>query len=115
MKSLLYKIFLVPVFCVSVHGQSHENSPWHITAKNIDTNNYYGITVANGVVGMVSSPQPLKVEEVILNGVYDYYQRGRVTGTHITIIIMKAANFKNLNLKLKYMLLMLLFIRMINV
>jgi len=69
MKSLFYKIFLVPVFCVSVHGQSHENSPWHIIAKNIDTNNYYGITVANGVVGMVSSPQPLKVEEVILNGV----------------------------------------------
>ena len=28
---------------------------------------------------MVSSPQPLQVDEVILNGVYDYYQRGRVS------------------------------------
>ena len=93
MKSLFYKIFLVPVFCVSVHGQSHENSPWHITAKNIDTNNYYGITVANGVVGMVSSPQPLKVEEVILNGVYDYYQRGRVSN------ILKTFSHMNMHLE----------------
>lgn len=93
MKSLFYKIFLVPLFCVSVHGQSHENSPWHITAKNIDTNNYYGITVANGVVGMVSSPQPLKVEEVILNGVYDYYQRGRVSN------ILKTFSHMNMHLE----------------
>ena len=33
-----------------------------IHAKKIDPNNYYGITVANGMVGLVSSPNPMVVE-----------------------------------------------------
>lgn len=31
------------------------------------------------MIGIVSSPEPLKVREVILNGVYDLYGRGRVS------------------------------------
>jgi hypothetical protein len=33
---------------------------WKISADKIDPNNYYGITVANGMIGIVSSPEPLK-------------------------------------------------------
>ena len=51
---------------------------WHIVADNIDPANYYGITVANGMIGLVSSPEPMKVKDVVLNGAYDNYQRGRV-------------------------------------
>ena len=29
--------------------------PWNITAGKIDPANYYGITVANGMIGVVSS------------------------------------------------------------
>ena len=73
-------ITLLLLFCTAfLSAQNLKNSPWHIVADDIDPNNYYGVTVVNGMVGMISSPDPLKVKGVILNGVYDYYQRGRVS------------------------------------
>ncbi len=65
---------------------------WSVAAKKIDPNNYYGVTIANGVVGIVSSAEPLKVKDVVLNGAYDYYQRGRVSN------ILKTFNHVNMNL-----------------
>ena len=53
--------------------------PWLITADSIDPSNYYGATVANGVVGVVSSAEPFKVKSVVLAGAYDQYGRGRVS------------------------------------
>ncbi len=52
---------------------------WKVVAKDIDPDNYFGVTCANGVIGLVSSPEPMKVKDVVMNGVYDYYQRGRVS------------------------------------
>lgn len=52
---------------------------WKITATNINPANYYGITVANGMIGIVSSPEPFKVKDVVLAGAYDLYGRGRVS------------------------------------
>jgi trehalose/maltose hydrolase-like predicted phosphorylase len=73
-------------------SQLHAQPEWTITATGIDPNNYYGVTVANGMVGIVSSPEPMKVKDVVLNGVYDYYQRGRVSN------ILKTFNHLNMNL-----------------
>src|SRR4051812_30628110 len=70
-----------------------QSDSWIITAKDIDPNNYYGVTVANGMIGLVSSPEPMKVKDVVLNGVYDYYQRGRVSN------ILKTFNHVNMNLE----------------
>jgi protein-glucosylgalactosylhydroxylysine glucosidase len=42
--------------------------PWKISASTINPNNYYGITVANGMIGIVSSPEPFKVKDVVLAG-----------------------------------------------
>jgi len=53
--------------------------PWKITTNNINSANYYGITVANGMIGIVSSPEPFKVKDVVLAGAYDLYGRGRVS------------------------------------
>ncbi|HSC36576.1 MAG TPA: hypothetical protein VLD19_01845, partial [Chitinophagaceae bacterium] len=53
--------------------------PWKITAANINPAGYYGITVANGMIGIVSSPEPFKVKDVVLAGAYDLYGRGRVS------------------------------------
>lgn len=53
--------------------------PWKITADKIDPSSYYGITVANGMIGIVSSPEPFKAKEVTLAGAYDVYGRGRVS------------------------------------
>lgn len=53
--------------------------PWKIEASKIDPANYYGVTVANGMIGIVSSPEPFKVKDVVLAGAYDLYGRGRVS------------------------------------
>lgn len=67
-------------------------SAWTVTADDIDPSNYYGVTSANGIVGIVSSSDPLRVSDVVLNGAYDYYQRGRVSN------ILKTFNHVNMNL-----------------
>ena len=63
-------------------------------ADDIDPNFYYGITMANGMVGMISSPDPLKIKDVVLKDwLYDYYQRGRVSN------ILKTFNHMNMHLE----------------
>lgn len=83
-----FTFLLLWVATVSLFAQS----TWEIKATDIDPNNYYGITTANGMIGMVSSPDPMRVKDVVLNGVYDYYQRGRVSN------ILKGFNHVNMNL-----------------
>ncbi|MGI4885713.1 MAG: glycoside hydrolase family 65 protein [Janthinobacterium lividum] len=53
--------------------------PWRIAADKVDPNHYYGATVANGLLGIVSSPVPFQVKSVVLAGAYDQYGRGRVS------------------------------------
>ena len=87
-------ITLIVVLACTWHVHAQNSDPtWTVEAKNIDPNNYYGVTVANGMVGLVSSPEPMKVRDVVLNGVYDYYQRGRVSN------ILKTFNHVNMNLE----------------
>src|ERR1044072_4153884 len=75
-KTILF--FLVSFgFFNSLFSQSAD--PWKIKADKIDPSNYYGITVANGMIGIVSSPEPFKVKDVVLAGAYDLYGRGRVS------------------------------------
>jgi trehalose/maltose hydrolase-like predicted phosphorylase len=65
-----------------VNGQSStagQIDSWKITAANFDAAKYYGITVANGMIGIVSSPEVFKVKDVVLAGAYDQYGRGRVS------------------------------------
>jgi len=85
------RLFLLLCFTLTTALLFSQDS-WIVEAKDIDPSNYYGVTVANGVIGIVSSPAPLKVKDVILNGTYDYYQRGRVSN------ILKSFNHLNLNL-----------------
>ncbi|WP_301923828.1 glycoside hydrolase family 65 protein [Ferruginibacter sp.] len=74
---------------VSVTAQD----PWTITASKIDPSKYYGITVANGMIGIVSSPEPFKVKDVVLAGAYDLYGRGRVSN------FLKSFNLLNMYLE----------------
>jgi trehalose/maltose hydrolase-like predicted phosphorylase len=60
-------------------GGLQAQDPWIIKADKIDPSNYYGVTVANGMIGVVSSPEPFKVSHVVLAGAYDLYGRGRVS------------------------------------
>ena len=66
-------------FLLLISPRSFSQDPWKLTATQIDPSNYYGITVANGMIGIVSSPEPFKVKDVVLAGAYDLYGRGRVS------------------------------------
>ena len=68
--------------------------PWKISATNFDTKNYYGITVANGMIGIVSAPEPFKVKDVVLAGAYDLYGRGRVSN------FLRSFNLLNMRLEI---------------
>ncbi|WP_316796828.1 glycoside hydrolase family 65 protein [Pedobacter agri] len=72
-KNILF--FLTVIISCAVHAQE----PWKISADKIDPTKYFGITVGNGIIGIVSSPQPFKVKNVVMAGTYDTYGRGRVS------------------------------------
>ena len=92
--SFVSGIFLNLVLTFQCPAQSGFPPPdtnlWTILADTIDPADYYGITVANGMIGLVSSAEPFKVKDVVLNGAFDLYGRGRVSN------ILKTFNFVNL-------------------
>jgi trehalose/maltose hydrolase-like predicted phosphorylase len=63
-KSLLVLFLASPV----VFGQT-KSDEWHLHASSRE--NYYGVAMANGQIGIVTDDTPLKTKEIILNGVYD--------------------------------------------
>jgi len=85
-----FLLAITPFLYMTVLAQD----PWKIRANAIDPNNYYGITVANGMIGIVSSPEPFKVKEVVLAGAYDLYGRGRVSN------FLKSFNLLNMYLEI---------------
>ena len=89
MKKIAFFIFISFSFLFSF---SQKIDPWKIVVDKIDPNNYYGETVANGVIGIVSSAEPLKCKDVVLNGAYDQYGRGRVSN------FLKSFNLVNMYL-----------------
>ena len=73
-----FSIYIIVCIAVGIKAAAQPD-PWKVTASAIDPSNYYGITVANGMIGIVSSPEPFKVKDVVLAGAYDLYGRGRVS------------------------------------
>ncbi|MES2374138.1 MAG: glycoside hydrolase family 65 protein [Bacteroidota bacterium] len=67
------------LFAVTLISAQTKIDTWKISTDKIDPSKYYGITVANGMIGIVSSPEPFKVKDVVLAGAYDLYGRGRVS------------------------------------
>ena len=72
------RCLLLLLFAITALNSSAQD-PWKISADQIDPNHYFGITAANGMIGIVSSPQPFKVKNVVLAGTFDTYGRGRVS------------------------------------
>src|SRR5688500_13837262 len=90
----MMKTFCIGVTFFSFIICSSAQDPWILKADSINPANYYGETVANGMVGIVSSPEPLKIREVILAGAYDLYGRGRVSN------FLKSFNLLNMRLEI---------------
>jgi protein-glucosylgalactosylhydroxylysine glucosidase len=88
--SVFFLFILAVIVVCPAHSQRQQD--WIIESTTITPSQYFGVTVANGMVGIVSSPEPMRVKDVVLNGVYDYYQRGRVSN------ILKTFNHINMNM-----------------
>ncbi len=87
----LFLMNLLIVFGCNL-AQTQEVNPWKIKATEIDPKNYYGVTVANGMIGIVSAAEPFKIKDVVLAGAYDQYGRGRVSN------FLRSFNLLNLNM-----------------
>ena len=72
-------IFIISLSIVFFNLKTSAQDSWIIGTNKIDPMDYYGISVSNGTIGIVSSAEPLKVKEVILAGVYDQFGRGRTS------------------------------------
>lgn len=79
------------VFCSTI-SFSQKTDVWKIVADKINPSDYYGVTVANGMIGIVSSPNVLRCKDVVLNGAYDQYGRGRVSN------FLQSFNLVNMNM-----------------
>jgi len=86
-------LFSFCLACLSLTAFAQPDA-WKITASNWDSKNYYGITVANGMIGIVSAPEPFKVKDVVLAGAYDLYGRGRVSN------FLRSFNLLNMRLEI---------------
>lgn len=55
------------------------DDPWKLRVEQVETlSEYFGISVSNGIIGVVSSQRPLKLSSSVLAGTYDKVGRGRV-------------------------------------
>src|SRR5215470_6539655 len=88
----MHKLFLVFSFLITTLVTTAQSDTWTIQADTIDPNHYFGVTVANGMIGLVSSAVPFSAKDIVLNGAFDLYGRGRVSN------ILKTFNFVNLYL-----------------
>src|SRR3954463_2339749 len=90
----MFRSVILLLVAITFHLSFYGQDPWKISATHIDPNNYYGVTVANGMIGIVSSPEPFKIKDVVLAGAYDLYGRGRVSN------FLKSFNLLNMYLEI---------------
>jgi protein-glucosylgalactosylhydroxylysine glucosidase len=74
-----------------IFGQS-KSDEWHLYANSRE--NYYGVAMANGQIGIVTDDTPLKTKEIILNGVYEASPENGISR------IVRGIEFLNLNLSI---------------
>jgi trehalose/maltose hydrolase-like predicted phosphorylase len=89
MKKCVFFILIVHSF---FNSSSQKSDTWKIVADKINPQDYYGVTVANGMIGVVSSPDVFRCKDVVLNGAYDQYGRGRVSN------FLQSFNLVNMNM-----------------
>jgi trehalose/maltose hydrolase-like predicted phosphorylase len=87
------KLFIALVLLLFIF-RSRSQDPWILKTDSVNPAQYYGETVANGMVGIVSSADPLKIKDVVLAGAYDLYGRGRVSN------FLKSFNLLNMRLEI---------------
>jgi trehalose/maltose hydrolase-like predicted phosphorylase len=90
----MISLLIAPFLLIALTSVAQNIDSWKIAASKIDPSTYYGITVANGMIGIVSSPEVFKVKDVVLAGAYDLYGRGRVSN------FLRSFNLLNMRLSI---------------
>ncbi|SDS46993.1 glycoside hydrolase family 65 protein [Gramella sp. MAR_2010_147] len=83
------KILIILLFKISIFSYA-QNDGWNITVD--DNSEYTGIALANGRIGMLSSKNPLEIQHVVLNNVYDVDPNLEVSQ------VLHGMNFGNLDM-----------------
>jgi trehalose/maltose hydrolase-like predicted phosphorylase len=91
MKTNVKWLFLVLFTSSLVFGQT-KSDEWHLYANSRE--NYFGVAMANGKIGIVTDDTPLKTKEIILNGVYDGSPENGISR------IVRGIEFLNLHLSI---------------
>lgn len=68
---------------------------WSIDADNIDPKNYYGETLANGMIGIRSTAEPLRTGQILIAGAWETLSTPTAPSSTVEVI-----NFLNMNLLL---------------
>ncbi|MBW4359553.1 glycosyl hydrolase family 95 catalytic domain-containing protein [Flavobacterium taihuense] len=92
MNSNVKVLFLVLLTSSMMIGQT-KSDEWHLYANSRE--NYFGVAMANGKIGIVTDDTPLKTKEIILNGVYDGSPENGISR------IVRGIEFLNLHLILE--------------
>lgn len=67
---------------------------WSVDSGAVDPAHYFGETLANGMIGILSAPAPFGVGQILLNGAYEPRERGGVDS------LMESLNFLDLNVSI---------------
>ena len=86
-KIMVFMLLVSTVVC----GQA-QSDEWHLYANSRE--NYFGVAMANGQIGIVTDDTPLKTKEIILNGVYDGSPENGISR------IVRGIGFLNLHLNI---------------
>lgn len=85
------KIIALIIFSQVLVAQTNSDE-WHLTANS--RQNYFGVAMANGQIGIVTNDEPLKTKEIILNGVYQPSPENGISK------IVRGIEFLNLHLSI---------------
>lgn len=91
MNSNLTRLLILILFSTSVFSQS-KSDEWNLHASSRE--NYFGVAMANGQIGIVTDDTPLKTKEIILNGVYEASPENGISR------IVRGIEFLNLHLSI---------------
>ena len=91
MLSNFRNLLLLFLICPVLNGQI-KSDEWHLYANSRD--NYFGVAMANGQIGIVTDQMPLKTKEIILNGVYEASPENGISR------IVRGIEFLNLHLSI---------------
>ncbi|RVT78505.1 glycoside hydrolase family 65 protein [Flavobacterium sufflavum] len=67
--NLNLKIALLMLLVSPITFGQTKSDEWHLYANS--RQNYFGVAMANGQIGIVTDDTPLKTKEIFLNGIYD--------------------------------------------